>query len=59
MGAVADLVVFDAATVVDGATFQDPTLPPSGIRHVIVAGRQVLDEGRQLDAVRPGRVLRA
>ena len=57
-GAVADLVVFDPATIVDGATFQDPKLPPTGIRHVIVAGRQVVDEGRQLDAVRPGRVSR-
>ena len=53
-GAVADLVVFDPATVVDGATFRDPKLPPTGVRHVIVAGRQVLDEGRQLDAVRAG-----
>jgi N-acyl-D-aspartate/D-glutamate deacylase len=59
VGAVADLVVFDADTIVDGATFQDPKLPPTGVRHVIVAGRQVVDEGRQLDAVRPGRVLRA
>ena len=58
-GAVADLVAFDPATIVDGATFRDPKLPPTGIRHVIVAGRQVLSEGRQVDAVRPGRVLLA
>lgn len=58
-GAVADLVVFDPGTVVDGATFQQPTLPPTGIHHVVVAGRRVVIDGRQLDRVRPGRVLLA
>ena len=58
-GAVADLIAFDPATIVDGATFQEPTRSPIGIRHVIVAGRPVLAEGRQLDAARPGRVLLA
>jgi N-acyl-D-amino-acid deacylase len=58
-GAMADLVVFDPVTVLDGATFQAPTLPPVGIRHVIVAGSPVVTDGRQLDASRPGRVLLA
>lgn len=58
-GAVADLVVFDPTTVVDGATFQEPTRPPIGINHVIVAGRPVVVDGRQLDEVRPGQVLLA
>ena len=56
-GAVADLVVFDPATILDGATFQDPTRSPTGIHHVIVAGRSVLTDGRQVDVARPGRVL--
>jgi N-acyl-D-amino-acid deacylase len=58
-GAVADLVVFDASTVADGATFREPTHPPVGIHHVVVAGERVVAEGRQLDASRPGRVLLA
>jgi N-acyl-D-amino-acid deacylase len=58
-GAVADLVVFDLATIADGATFQEPTRSPIGIHHVIVGGRPVLVDGRQLDEVRPGRVLLA
>ena len=58
-GAAADLVVFDPATVVDVATFQEPSRPPTGIHHVIVGGRQVVADGRQFDDVRPGRVLLA
>jgi N-acyl-D-amino-acid deacylase len=58
-GAMADLVVFDPVTVLDGATFQEPTRGPAGIRHVIVAGRPVLTDGQQDDDVRQGRVLLA
>jgi N-acyl-D-aspartate/D-glutamate deacylase len=58
-GAVADLVLFDPQTVSDGATFREPTLAPVGVRQVIVAGRRVLEDGRQPDGVRPGRVLLA
>jgi N-acyl-D-amino-acid deacylase len=53
-GAVADLVVFDPATVIDVATFQEPTVVPVGIDEVVVAGQRVLAGGRQVDAVRPG-----
>ena len=56
-GAVADLVAFDPGTILDGATFTDPKRGPTGIDHVIVAGRPVLADGRQIDAARPGRVL--
>ena len=59
VGAMADLVVFDPLTVLDGATFQEPTRAPTGIAAVVVAGRPVLRDGRQLDAERPGAVLLA
>ena len=58
-GAVADLVVFDPDTIIDAATFQEPTLRPVGIQEVVVAGRRVVADGRQLDARRPGRALLA
>lgn len=58
-GAVADLVAFDPATIIDGATFQQPKQGPTGIHHVIVAGRPVLTDGRQIDSARPGQVLHA
>ncbi len=55
-GFVADLVVFDPATVIDTATFEQPASPPIGIHHVIVNGELVVRDGTQTDA-RPGRVL--
>ena len=56
-GAVADLVIFDPATVRSDATIDDPTGDPVGIGTVIVAGQVVVDGGRATGA-RPGRGLR-
>jgi dihydroorotase/N-acyl-D-amino-acid deacylase len=56
-GAFADLVVFDAATVADRATFQEPHQYPAGIDHVILNGTIAVDGGQFRDA-RAGRVLR-
>jgi N-acyl-D-amino-acid deacylase len=56
-GAVADLVIFDPATVRSDATIDDPTRGPEGIETVIVAGRVVVDGGRPTGE-RPGRGLR-
>jgi N-acyl-D-amino-acid deacylase len=56
-GAFADLVVFDAATVKDRATFSDPVQPAAGIDLVMVNGRVVWQGGRHTGA-RPGRVVR-
>jgi N-acyl-D-amino-acid deacylase len=58
-GAIADLVVFDPDIILDAATFAEPTLRPVGIDEVIVAGRRVLADGRQVDTSRPGRTLLA
>jgi len=55
--AVADLVIFDPATVRSDATIDDPTREPEGIETVIVAGTPVVDRGRPTGA-RPGRGLR-
>ena len=55
-GMVADLVVFDAAKVIDRATFADPSRYPEGVDIVVVNGKVVLDEGK-LTAERPGRLL--
>ena len=56
-GAVADLVVFDPATVRSTATYDEPRSYPVGIEHVIVAGTLVVDGGRHTGAT-PGRALR-
>jgi N-acyl-D-amino-acid deacylase len=56
-GKTADLVIFDPATVIDRATFENPFQYSDGISTVVVNGQVVLDEGRHTGA-RPGRVLR-
>lgn len=56
-GYVADVVVFDPATVADQSTYMEPRQFPVGIPHVIVGGEPVIDGGVTTDA-RPGRVLR-
>lgn len=57
VGGAADLVVFDAATVADRATFEEPHRTPVGIPHVFVAGVAVVRDGNVTGA-RPGSVLR-
>lgn len=56
-GTAADIVIFDAATVGDRATYADPHQYPTGIVHVLVNGVPVVEGGEQTSA-RPGRVLR-
>jgi N-acyl-D-aspartate/D-glutamate deacylase len=44
-GMAADLTVFDPETVIDHATFENPTAPSTGIVHVLVNGRFALRDG--------------
>lgn len=57
VGAFADLVVFDPATVGDTATYDEPRRFPAGIRAVYVNGVAVARDGAHTGA-RPGRGLR-
>ena len=56
-GAFADLVLFNADTVRDTATFEAPATPAEGIEMVFVNGRAVWRDGACTGA-RPGRALR-
>ncbi len=56
VGAFADVVVFDAATVKDQSTFTEPHQYPIGIQTVIVNGRVAVDAGQPTGA-RAGRVI--
>ena len=59
VGADADLVVFDPATINDGATYELPNMPSVGIRHVLVAGVLVVQDGAPRAGVTPGAAVRA
>ncbi len=56
VGCVGDVVMFDAATVRDVGTFEDPHHYPDGIPYVLVAGVPVVDRTVFTDA-RPGAVI--
>jgi dihydroorotase/N-acyl-D-amino-acid deacylase len=56
-GLAADITIFDAATIRDVSTFEDPTRYAVGVRHVFVNGRRVVADGT-ITAERPGRPLR-
>jgi N-acyl-D-amino-acid deacylase len=55
-GLFADITVFNPDTVIDRETFQDSHAFPSGIEHVLVNGKVVVQAGAQREE-RPGRVL--
>lgn len=56
VGAKADLVLFDPATIVDRSTFEAPRALAEGVRLVWVNGEPVWREG-QVTSARPGRAL--
>ena len=56
-GKAADIAIFDAETVADCATFEEPHQYSTGIDYVIVNGQVVVEHGVQ-HPVLPGRVLR-
>lgn len=56
-GALADVVVFDPATVADVATYAEPAQHPIGIEHVVVNGRLAVRDGAETGE-RAGRLLR-
>ncbi|MEU4169632.1 D-aminoacylase [Streptomyces sp. NPDC026665] len=53
----ADLVLFDPATVAAGSTFAAPRTLPTGVPHVLIDGRFVVEDGRRTDVL-AGRAVR-
>jgi N-acyl-D-aspartate/D-glutamate deacylase len=56
-GADADIVVFDPQTISDRSTFEKPMEPSIGVRFLLVGGTPVIDEGKLVPDVFPGRAL--
>ena len=53
----ADLVLFNPETVAAGSTFEEPRRLPTGIPHVLIDGRFVIEDGRRTDVL-AGRSIR-
>lgn len=58
-GADADLVVFSPEQITDRSSYAEPALAPEGIPFVLVNGVVVVDSGRVVVGVAPGRPVRA
>jgi dihydroorotase/N-acyl-D-amino-acid deacylase len=56
-GMYADVVVFNAATIIDHSTYEKPHQLSTGIQNVFVNGVEVIRDGRHTGA-KPGRVVR-
>ena len=56
-GMYADITVFDPTTIIDRATFEQPSQLATGVSYVFVNGVPVVDGG-QTTAALPGRALR-
>jgi N-acyl-D-aspartate/D-glutamate deacylase len=57
LGAAADLVVFDPATVTDRSTLKTPKVHPDGFHHVLLDGVFTLRSGARTE-YNPGKVVR-
>ncbi len=58
VGADADVAVFDPARVADRATFENPAQYSTGMAYVVVNGTVVVDKGKLVQGVAPGKGLR-
>jgi dihydroorotase len=58
-GADADITVFDAARVIDKATFEKPNQYSEGIPFVLVGGVFVVRDGQIVEGVKPGVGIKA
>ncbi len=55
-GMVADVVVFDAQNITDRTTYVEPGQYSQGVHHLLVNGKQVINNGKQTNAM-PGEIV--
>lgn len=56
-GADADIVVFDPQTVADRSSYSAPREPSTGMKYVIVGGSVLIDQGKLMPGIFPGKAL--
>jgi dihydroorotase len=59
VGADADITVFDPDRIIDKATYEEPLRYSEGIQFVLVNGTPVVNDGKLVEGVFPGRAARA
>jgi N-acyl-D-amino-acid deacylase len=57
-GQYADLVLFNPDTIADNTTVKDTARRPTGIEKVMANGQWVVENGRYVQGIKPGRVVR-
>ncbi len=57
-GADADIVVFDPRTIADRSTFAQPMEPSVGVHYLLVNGTVLIEEGKLVPDIFPGRALK-
>ena len=57
VGADADVIIFDPKTFKDQSTFEKPNTPSIGVRYLLVNGTLVVDGGKLVDGVNPGKAI--
>jgi N-acyl-D-aspartate/D-glutamate deacylase len=57
-GSDADVVIFDPQTIADRSTFAKPMEPSVGVHYLLVSGTVLIDEGKLVPDVFPGRALK-
>jgi len=50
-------VVFDPQTIRDRSTFEKPMQPSVGVRDLLVAGTPVIEDGKMVEGVFPGKAI--
>lgn len=58
-GADADITIFDAALIIDNATYKDPMQFSTGIEHVLVNGEFVVKNGETIKDAFPGQPVKS
>jgi N-acyl-D-aspartate/D-glutamate deacylase len=58
VGADADITIFDPDKIIDQATYEEPALYSKGIHYVLVNGVVVVDKGKLVENVYPGKGVR-
>ena len=56
-GADADIIVFDPQTISDRSTYQSPMEPSVGVHYLVVGGTILIDQGKLVPNVFPGRAI--